>query len=74
MRAVLQPIKETHQNPKSKRTVETVEKALVIIDGYPHFLLHIDVIWDASRETGNHALYEKINNGERVTVDITIRE
>ena len=73
MKAELQPIFETYRNEKTGREKQRVEKVLVRVDGYPHFMMPLSMVWDASKEERWPELLKKIERGERVIVDIAVR-
>ena len=72
MEAKLTPVYEAHKNREGKK-VTSVEAVICHIAGYPLFMAHSDLVWDACKEYGDDKMYEALQAGKIVEVDITIK-
>ena len=70
MKAKLTPVYEKHKG--KDEIISSVECVLVHIGNYPVFMAHSDFIHDACVENRNHDMYERLQAGEMVEVDITV--
>ena len=72
MLAKLSPIYGTRAYKDGDR-VKSVENVMCYITGYPVFMAHVDLVWDACKENGDYKMYEALQAGETVEVEISIK-